>query len=601
MCRVGVVFLVVVMSMWPSAACWGANEATGQPKASGRMPPDPRNILAGYVIPDEGYCDQPYVVITREGHWLCTLTTGPGREGDKGQHVVATVSTDRGRSWSKLVDIEPSGQREASWVVPLVTPSGRVYAFYTYNGDDVNQLRGKRIRADTVGWYAFKYSDDSGKTWSDRYRLPLRITACDRTNDWQGKVQIFWGIDKPEIAGSHVYFAFTKLGKYMLEQGEGWVFRSDNILTEQDITKLRWELLPDGEHGIRAAEFGSVQEEHNLVPLDRGGLYCVYRTTLGHPCHAYSRDGGHTWTRPEPMTYTPGGRKIKNPRACPMLWRTASGKYLFWFHNNGHTSFGGSSRNPVWITGGVEKDGFIHWSQPEILLYDPEPNRGMSYPDLIEQDGCYWVTETQKTIARVHPIDPTLLEGLWNQGRSRTIARHGLVLDVGPEGLQSGEIAIPAKLDLRQTGGLALDLWIQLERLDSAQTILDNRTPGGKGFALSTTGQGTIQLELSDGTTKVVWDCDPGLLRPCKLHHVVANVDAACGIISFVVDGVLCDGGEARKFGWHRYSGSLGDVSGVGKLRIPLAPQDQLRHLRLYDRYLRTSEAVAHFHAGGPI
>ncbi len=40
----------------------------------------------------------------------------------------------------------------------------------------------------------------------------------------------------------------------------------------------------------------------------------------------------------------------------------------------------------------------------------------MSYPDLIEQDGRYWITETQKTVARVHSVDPELLEGLWKQG-----------------------------------------------------------------------------------------------------------------------------------------------------------------------------------------
>ncbi|MBX6314992.1 MAG: hypothetical protein IRY99_19065, partial [Isosphaeraceae bacterium] len=41
---------------------------------------DPRNLAGGAVIPDEGYCDQPYVVITKDGNWLCTLTTGKGVE-----------------------------------------------------------------------------------------------------------------------------------------------------------------------------------------------------------------------------------------------------------------------------------------------------------------------------------------------------------------------------------------------------------------------------------------------------------------------------------------------------------------------------------------
>src|SRR6185369_2097551 len=83
---------------------------------------DPRNVKSGLVIPDEGYCDQPYVVVTKDGNWLCLLTTGPGREGQRGQHVVSTISKDKGITWSKPLDIEPSDGPEASWVTPLLTP-----------------------------------------------------------------------------------------------------------------------------------------------------------------------------------------------------------------------------------------------------------------------------------------------------------------------------------------------------------------------------------------------------------------------------------------------------------------------------------------------
>jgi len=262
---------------------------------------DPRNITTGLAIPDESYCDQPYVVITQDGNWLCTLTTGSGHEGQGGQHVVSTISSDRGKTWSQLVDIEPGDGPEASWVVPLLAPSGRVYVFYDYNGDRVDRLPGgtKKIRADTIGWYCYKYSDDHGRSWSERrYRLPMRVTACDRANNWQGKVQIFWGIDKPKVTGGSVLFAFTKLGRFMLDNGEGWLYRSDNLLTETDVEKIRWELLPDGEHGIRKDEFGSVQEEHNQVPIDDDRLYLVYRTKTGYPCHSYSDDRGHTCTTP---------------------------------------------------------------------------------------------------------------------------------------------------------------------------------------------------------------------------------------------------------------------------------------------------------------
>jgi len=550
---------------------------------------DPRNIRTGCVIPDEGYCDQPYVVVTRDGNWLCTLTTAGGAEGANDSHVVATISTDQGRTWSELVDIEPADGPDAVYIMPLVTPGGRVYGFYNYNGDNF-RCPG---RSDCVGWFVFKYSDDHGRTWSpQRYRLPMRMTDVDRTNTFGGKIQMFWGIGKPITAGDSAILAFTKCGKYLIDRGEGWFYRSDNILTETDPGKIDWQLLPDGEVGLKHPDFGEVQEEHNLVPLSDGSLYCMYRTTNGYPCQAYSRDGAHTWTTPEYATYTPGGRKLKNPRACPRIWRASNGRFLFWYHNHSGQSYAG--RNPAWLAGGVERDGRIHWSQPEILLYDPDPHVRMSYPDLIEQDGRYWVTETNKTTARVHEIDKSLLEGLWAQGQRKEVADRGRILDVAADQLKSGEIALPKALDATQGGGLSLDCWIELTELSPGQVLLDSRDESDRGLALTTGEEGVLRIEAFDGQTRAAWDSDPGLLAAGRRHHVVVTLDAGPKIIMFLLDGQLCDGSSARQYGWGRYNAELGDISGTGQLRVAAS----VRHFRLYDRPLRNSEAVANYHAG---
>ncbi|NCO37399.1 MAG: hypothetical protein COZ06_08140 [Armatimonadetes bacterium CG_4_10_14_3_um_filter_66_18] len=559
---------------------------------------DLRNLRTGNRIPDEGYCDQPYVVVTKDGNWLCLLTTGRGPEGDRGQHVISTISADKGRTWSEPVPLEPADGPESAYSAPLLTPSGRVYAFYGYNGDNLTSLDGwkGKFRGDMLGWCVTRYSDDSGRTWSERHRLPMRATACDRSNDWQGKHQIWWTIDKPVTHGGHAYFALTKLGRYMLDMGEGWVFHSDNLLTEPDFAKVRWELLPEGEHGIRAPEFGSVQEEHNVVPLSDGSFYCVYRTTTGYPCHSYSRDGGRTWTKPERMTYAPGGRPIKTPRACPKVWRTSNGRYLFWFHNHDGKSFEG--RNPAWIAGGLEKDGFLLWSQPEILLYDPDANVRMSYPDLIEQDDRFWVTETQKTVARVHEVEPALLQGVWNQQETRSAATAGLVLNLDEARLGPHEASVPGRLDLRETGGLSVEVWVTFRDLAAGQVVLDSRNEHGAGMALLTTEGGTVRLVLSDGKAKATWECDPGLLTPGKLHHLVATVDAGPRVLTFVVDGVLCDGGSAREYGWGRYADDLGDVTGTGRLRVAPTLTGSLRCVQVYSRPLRTSEAIGNWRSG---
>lgn len=565
---------------------------------------DPRHIEAGLPIPDESYCDQPYVVITKEGHWLCVMTTGKKHEGSGGQHFVSTVSKDQGKTWSPLVDIEPATGPEASYGVPLIVPGGRVYAFYTYNGDQIRSLPGssRKIRADMLGWYCYRYTDDSGQTWSDRHRIPVRVTAADRANQWKGKVQVFWGIDKPKTTGSGVRFAFTKLGRYMLSNGEGWMVYSDNILTESDPAKINWELLPEGEHGVRNPEFGSVQEEHNHVAIGDEQLYMVYRTTRGYPCHVYSRDGGRNWSMPEYMTYAPGGRKIKNPRACPKLWRCENGKYLFWFHNHSGRGFG--RRNPAWLTGGMVRDGKLVWSEPEILLYSHDRSFGsgrMSYPDMIEQDGKYWITETQKTIARVHEIDPALLEGMWAQldGQGE-VTQKGLVLDLQGDAARGAEVAMPTLPDLSQDGGFTVDLKLTFnDNGQASQVIIDSRDDEGRGLAMGVEKDGSINVHFADGNkVEGRWNSDPGLLQTGKTHHVTAIVDGGPNIISFVVDGKLCDGGASRRYGWGRFSAKAGDINGSDTLRLAPSFTGRIHGLRIYDRYLRTSEAVANYLAG---
>jgi hypothetical protein len=75
-------------------------------------------------------------------------------------------------------------------------------------------------------------------------------------------------------------------------------------------------------------------------------------------------------------------------------------------------------------------------------------------------------------------------------------------------------------------------------------------------------------------------------------------VDGGPRIITWIVDGIFNDGGPVRDFGWGRFDPSLREVNGSPSVRIAPAIFGEMRKLRVYDRYLRTSEIVGNFRAG---
>jgi hypothetical protein len=598
---------------------------------------DIRNIRTGRAIPTETYSDQPYIVNTADGAWLCVVTTGVGREGQSGQHVVTVRSSDEGRTWSAPVDVEPADGPEASYAVLLAVPegypnAGRIYCFYNHNTDNVREAiadldaypDGVCRRVDSLGHFCFKVSDDGGRSWSaQRYDVPQRDFEIDRQNAYGGTLKFFWNVGKPLIRAGLAYVPLHKVGGFgqgFFTRSEGVFLVSANLLTEPDPSQVTWQTLPDGEVGLRTPPGGGpIAEEQSTVVLSDGSLYCVYRTIDGHPAFSYSRDGGHTWSEPRYKRYA-DGRLIKHPRAANFCWRCENGKYLYWFHNHGgrfirehphRRSMAYEDRNPVWLCGGIEIDTHegkvIRWSQPEIVLHDDDPYIRMSYPDLVEQNGRIYLTETQKDVARVHEVDLALLSGLWGQFENQIISTEGLVLSLPAENEMPAQVSMPAlpsflardptradhgTQDLRQ--GFSLDLWLRLSTLDPGQILVDNRTPSGKGFCLQSAAQGAIEIVLCDGRTENRWASDPGLLEINTVHHVVVVVDGGPKIVTYVVDGQLNDGGAARQFGWGRFSPHLRDINGADTLRIsPCA-----KCLRLYDRALRTSEAIGSFRAG---
>jgi hypothetical protein len=586
---------------------------------------DWRHILNGRLISGiEFYADQPYIVKTDDGAWLCVVTTGAGKEGEKGQHVISLRSSDQGRTWSDPVDIEPAEGPESSYVVVEKVPSGRIYCFYNHNTDNIRSVKadvsewipdGICKRVDSLGHFVFKYSDDNGRTWSEkRYDIPVREFEIDRNNVYKGEIKFFWNVGKAFIHDGAVYVSLHKVGGFgygFFTSSEGVLVKSENIMTEKDPEKITWETLPDGEKGLRTPPGGGkISEEHSYSVLSDGSFYSVYRSIDGHPVCTYSRDGGHTWDTPKYKSYD-DGRLIKHPRAANFVWKCSNGKYLYWFHNHGGTWY--EDRNPVWICGGIEADGtdgkIIEWTQPEILMYDDDPYVRMSYPDLVEEDGQIFVTETQKFDARVHEIPNDFLEKLWNQFENTSHVNDGLILEYKPDNccnskeIQMHELPVFNERDWNShaygtkdlRNGFTIEMVAEFESLEKDITLFDSRNEEGQGILIKTAESNTVEIVLNDGRTQNSWACDPGMLETGKLHHIGMVIDAGPKIITFIIDGKVCDGGEYRQFGWGRFNPNLRHANGSSTAAISGEGKVSVKELNIYDRALMNSEVISSY------
>ena len=567
---------------------------------------DLRLVSNGYEIPSHTYADQPYVIVCDDGSWLCVMTTSPGTESAHMDYIISTKSYDHGKTWTTPVNVEAPGVPQSAWAVPLKVPGGRIYVFYNYNKGNFKGIEGVMS-----GPFMYKYSDDNGNTWSEnRYEAPIRRTKIDNENHTKGETCFFWSIDKPVVTDQAAYITFSKIFRETSNQpefyksSEGFILKSENILTEKNPEKIKWTTLPEGESGIKNPEFGKVQAEHNSVILNNGNLYVVYRTIDSSPAYSISSDDGKTFSTPKYMHYA-NGEMMGNPRACPKIYKTEDGKYLFWFHNNfRQNSYNG--RNPVWLSGGIEVNGNIQWSQPEIILYDDDPEvLGMSYPDYIEQEGRLWITETQKNIARVHEINTNLIRGMWNQGKIATVTKNGLIMDSDAEMLKQPHINFPQLPDLITGRGFSIELWVTMNSIKSEQKLLGTIGGKHKGFEIFLTKNKAIGMRISDGEIREnklkgqTFVSDANTITQGKLHHVVFIFDGASKIASIVVNGILSDGSvDTRPYGWGRIYPHMKHMNDTYRCSFNLSFEGKIHHMRVYNRYLCTSEAIANYNAG---
>ena len=88
-------------------------------------------------------------------------------------------------------------------------------------------------------------------------------------------------MSNPFALGDAFYHPMNKImyqNGDVLYRTEGVLLKSNNLLTEKDPEKIRWETLPEGTKGIQSPAGTRISEEHCFVPLYDGTIYDVFRT-----------------------------------------------------------------------------------------------------------------------------------------------------------------------------------------------------------------------------------------------------------------------------------------------------------------------------------
>lgn len=562
---------------------------------------DPRAIEAGLPLLVAGYCDQPYVVRYDDGEWLAVVTTADEHEGDPSQRIVSLSSRDQGGTWRETSEIEPAEGPEASWAMPLLAGE-RLFVFYTYNSGDLREVPttvGMSRRVDTLGDMVFRFSDDRGTTWSERSIIPIRRFEVDRQNDFGGEPSYWWGVGKPEVIDGAVYIGASKVGHFEDEAigfqaaTEGFLLRSDDLLSRSDPETATWVTLPEGDRGIRAPE-GTIAEEHKVVGLPGGGLVVVFRTEVGYLAQAYSNDRGATWSDSTYVRFV-SGAPVKHPRAAGFVWDCGQGRYLLWFHNNSNTWFG-PYRNPAWLAAGRLVDGELRWSEPEIGLFADDPLESMSYPDLVIDGDRWFLTETQKRLARVHEVPAKIVQALFGEV-SADSALDSVVAQRGQDGTWRGSVDLAPLRAPRgnwrfddTAAGFTVELALRAEVFTTPGIVCSTRQPDGAGWSVTVESGRRLRLTASDGRLETSWTSDPVSDGD---HHFCFIVDGGARLILSVVDGVLQDGGVTRKYGWGRLDRELRSAAGQ-----PSPVEDSSAHgmagpWRIHSRALLVNEAAA--------
>jgi predicted neuraminidase len=283
-----------------------------------------------------GFNHAPSVVRMPDGRLFCAWFSAP-YEASVHQVILAADSDDGGRTWHKAYVLQDE-PRKSDFDPAFVVDGNRVWFFYIYGRWNryPSVLGAEGTEKSCVGTESYhlfgRYSDDSGKAWSEEKKLHEK--ACCRSN----------GIKLVS-------------GELLLGVNDITNMSQTGVMKSTDGGKS-WQLVGKVTNPTGVGE-------PTIAQLKNGDILMALRTNDGNLWTALSKDKGENWQKPvkHDMLATSSSHN---------LFRISDGRVLL-THNPCKPS---RVRSPLTIR--LTEDGMT-WSDPLVLATSLTPGMGNDY------------------------------------------------------------------------------------------------------------------------------------------------------------------------------------------------------------------------------
>ena len=320
---------------------------------------------------------------------LMAVWTQSSYEGAGDHRIMFSRSDDEGITWSSPMRIVgpamPDDGYMASWGVPLLSKTGRIYIVYNqYLGiDDVVHQH--------TGTMDCVYSDDLGKTWSSPGTIPVKRSPYDHPDPAIPFNWCIWQLPIYDLEGKPFVGMTRWVSKAVrtpmhVRSWTAWetvveFLRFENLDDNPEPRNIRISWSAWGKDALRIPHYTnpllSIAQEPSIVRLPDKRFFCTMRSMTGYIWYTLSDDDGRTWCNPRPLLRRDNGLPILQPLCCCPIYEYSKGTYILLHHNN-DGRFQGSkpeettkNRRPAYIALGKyrpDADQPVWFSESKVLM-----------------------------------------------------------------------------------------------------------------------------------------------------------------------------------------------------------------------------------------